>query len=105
MIWMAIGGFEQEEPRTRLLPGVIAPDVGKRDDGNPPRTQRGGQAREAAEREDEGREASGRNAAKRRREGRLTDHLHDHQRVRRTTRRCCSDDDDDDDKQFRLGSS
>ena len=29
MIWMAIGGFEQEEPRTRLLPGVIAPDVGK----------------------------------------------------------------------------
>ena len=30
MIWMAIGGFEQEEPRTRLLPGDDAPDVERR---------------------------------------------------------------------------
>ena len=52
----------------------------KREEGNPSRTRGRGQAREAAKREDEDREASGGNAAKRRREGRLTDHLHDHQR-------------------------
>ena len=70
----------------------------KEKDGNPPRTQRGGQAREAAEREDEGREASVRNAAKRRREGRLTDHLHDHQRESVRRRKEVGDDDDDDNK-------